>query len=86
MMNPLYHVNPYHYIRTIILNDSLSLHCSSYQMLVQWVDSGSKTQDDPIMSELNAVQNQLEAHKVYNYLNKTFKPSGNGLCITHRLQ
>lgn len=45
----------------------LHFHCSSYQTLLQWVDSTGKAQEevDPIKCELDAVQHQLEVHKVY---------------------
>lgn len=50
------------------LNDVtiFQFHHSSYQILVQWVNSASEAQEevDPIRSEPDAVQNQLEVHKV----------------------
>ena len=40
--------------------------CSCYQSVSEWMDAASKTQEEaePIRSELDAVQDQLEAHKV----------------------
>ena len=50
------------------------LHCvslmacpySCYHSVSEWVDAASKTQEEaePIKSELDAVQDQLETHKV----------------------
>ena len=39
---------------------------SCYQSVSEWVDVTSKTQEEaePIKSELDAVQDQLETHKV----------------------
>lgn len=53
----------------MVTHSSSYTHCSSYQVMVQWVDDASKAQGEvePIKSELDAVQNQLEAHKVTYY-------------------
>ena len=40
--------------------------CRCYTSISEWVDAARRTQEeaDPIRSELDAVQNQLETHKV----------------------